>query len=60
MQIVWLKTALKNLESELGYIAQDNPQAAALVSNRIFESVSHFLPSKTKSNRNSTRFPYLS
>ena len=32
MQIVWLKTDLKNLESELDYIAQDNPQSAALAS----------------------------
>lgn len=39
MQVLWLKTALKNLEAELDYIAQENPQAAMLVSNRILESV---------------------
>lgn len=39
MQVVWLKTALRNLEAELDYIAQENPQAATLVSNRILASV---------------------
>ena len=39
MQVVWLKTALRNLEAELDYIAQENPQAAIQVSNRILASV---------------------
>ena len=29
MQVKWLRRALRNLEQEATYIAQDNPQAAA-------------------------------
>ncbi len=29
MQVKWLRVALKNLDDEAGYIAQESPQAAA-------------------------------
>lgn len=35
MQIVWLKTALKNLDEIAEYIAQDSPQAAQQVMDAI-------------------------
>jgi toxin ParE1/3/4 len=38
-QIRWLKTALKNLDEEVSYIAADNPSAARLVLQRIMEAV---------------------
>ncbi len=39
MQVRWLTKALKNLDDEAEYIAQDNPVAAQLVVQRIFDSV---------------------
>ncbi len=39
MEVKWLKKALSNLNKEAEYIAQDNPQAAFLVVQRIKESV---------------------
>lgn len=39
MQIVWLTTALNNLDAIADYIAQDNPQAARQVVATIFEQV---------------------
>jgi len=38
-QIKWLRTALKNFDDELSYIATDDPTAARLVARRIFETV---------------------
>jgi toxin ParE1/3/4 len=38
-KIRWLRTALKNLDAEADYIAQDNPQAAAELVKRVFDSV---------------------
>ena len=39
MQIVWLKTALKNLDELGAYIAQDNPIAASQMVNLITSQV---------------------
>jgi toxin ParE1/3/4 len=38
-RIKWLKTALKNLDEEISYIASDDPAAARLVTRRIAEAV---------------------
>ena len=38
-QIKWLKTALKNFDYEISYIAADDPAAARLVARRIRRSV---------------------
>jgi toxin ParE1/3/4 len=35
----WLKTALKNLDEELTYIAADDPHAARVVLRRIMDAV---------------------
>jgi len=40
MQIKWLSKALKNLDDEAEYIAQDAPRAAQLVAQRIVQAVS--------------------
>ena len=39
MEIKWLRKALQNFDQELEYIAQDNPQAARLVAQRIVQAV---------------------
>ena len=39
MQVRWLQRALRNLQEESDYIAQDNPVAAAQVVMRIEEAV---------------------
>ena len=39
MQVNWLTRALQNLDDEAEYIAQDNPAAARLVVQRIYEAV---------------------
>lgn len=39
MQVKWLRTALRNLEAEVEYIAQENPEAAARVVERVREAV---------------------
>ena len=39
MQIKWLSKALQNLNNEANYIAQDDPAAAQLVVQRIFDAV---------------------
>lgn len=39
MEVKWLKKALSNLDKEAEYIAQDNPQAAIVVVQRIKEGV---------------------
>ena len=39
MQIVWLKTALNNLDEISAYIAQDNPIAASQVVNLVISQV---------------------
>jgi len=38
-QIKWLRTALKNFDDEVSYIAGDDPAAARLVARRIVETV---------------------
>lgn len=38
-RIRWLRTALKNLDDEADYIAQENPQAAKEMVQRVFDSV---------------------
>lgn len=40
-RVRWLKKALKNIEAEAEYIAQDNPAAAAAVVTKIQEAVSN-------------------
>ena len=40
MQIKWLRKALKNLDDEAEYIAQEDPHAARLVVHRIVQAVS--------------------
>ena len=40
MRLEWLRTALRNLEDEAAYIAEDDPAAAKLVVTRIFAAVS--------------------
>ncbi|MCU7944728.1 MAG: type II toxin-antitoxin system RelE/ParE family toxin [Candidatus Thiodiazotropha sp. (ex Cardiolucina cf. quadrata)] len=39
MQIKWLRKALKNLDDEAEFIAQDDPQAAQVVVERIRQTV---------------------
>ena len=39
MQIKWLSNALKNLDQEAEYIAQNNPAAAQLVVRRIVDAI---------------------
>ncbi len=39
MRIRWLRKALRNLDEEASYIAADDPKAARLVVERIFEAV---------------------
>lgn len=38
-RIRWLRTALKNLDDEADYIAQDNPQAAAALVKHVLDMV---------------------
>ena len=40
MQVKWLRKALKNLDDEAEYIAQEDPQAARLVVQRILHTIS--------------------
>ncbi|MES9850501.1 MAG: type II toxin-antitoxin system RelE/ParE family toxin [Candidatus Thiodiazotropha sp. L084R] len=40
MQIKWLRKALKNLDDEAEFIAQDDPQAAQIAVQRIQQTVS--------------------
>ena len=39
MQVRWLRPALRNLDDEASYIAQDSPQAARLVVQRVLTAV---------------------
>ena len=39
MRVKWLNRALQNLEDEAAYIAQDDPKAARIVVQRIFNQV---------------------
>lgn len=39
MQVKWLSKALQNLNDEANYIAQEDPIAAKLIVQRIFDSV---------------------
>ena len=39
MRVKWLRTALRNLEVEAEYIAQENPEAAARVVERVRDAV---------------------
>jgi addiction module RelE/StbE family toxin len=38
MKVVWLRTALRNLDQTAAYIAQDNPNAAKRVVERLREA----------------------
>lgn len=39
MQVKWLRRALENLDEEVSYIANEDPQAARLVLQRIYDAV---------------------
>ncbi|MDP3977129.1 MAG: type II toxin-antitoxin system RelE/ParE family toxin [Pseudomonas sp.] len=39
MQIKWLRTALRNLDEEIAFIAAEDPQAARRTLSRILETV---------------------
>jgi toxin ParE1/3/4 len=39
VRVKWLRTALRNLEVETEYIAQENPEAAARVVERVRDAV---------------------
>ena len=39
MRVRWLSQALRNLDDEASYIAQDDPKAAQLVVQRILDSI---------------------
>lgn len=39
MRVRWLRAALRNLDEEAAYIAQDDPLAARLVVGRIMDSI---------------------
>lgn len=39
MQVIWLRTALRNLDEEATYIAHDSPLAASLVVQRVLTAV---------------------
>lgn len=39
MRIRWLRTALRNLDDEAGYIAVEDPKAARLVVERVLDAV---------------------
>jgi len=39
MQVKWLRTALRNLEEQISFISEENPQAAARASARILTAV---------------------
>lgn len=39
MKIRWLRKALKNIEQEIAYISRENPAAANMIAQRIYNSV---------------------
>ena len=39
MKIRWLRTALRNLDEQAGYIAKDNPEAAVRVVARVRDAI---------------------
>lgn len=39
MQIKWLRTALRNLDEEIAFIAAEDPQAARRTATRILEAI---------------------
>lgn len=39
MQVKWLRTALRNLDAEANFIANDDPAAARLVVQRVLKAV---------------------
>jgi toxin ParE1/3/4 len=39
MHVKWLRTALRNLDAEAGFIAEDDPEAARLVVERVLTAV---------------------
>lgn len=41
MKVLWLREALRNLDSEAAYIAEDNPEAARRTVGRIREAVAN-------------------
>ena len=49
MQVKWLSKALQNLDNEADYIVQEDPAAAKLVVQRIFDSSTYFLTTRLSS-----------
>jgi toxin ParE1/3/4 len=41
MKIRWLRTALRNLDEEIGYVAAANPAAAERMLGRILQAIGH-------------------
>lgn len=41
MQVKWLSEALRNLDQEAEFVAQDNPAAARALVQRVHEAISH-------------------
>ncbi len=41
MKIRWLRTALRNLDDEIRYVATANPAAAELLMGRILQAIDH-------------------
>jgi toxin ParE1/3/4 len=39
MQVKWLRTALRNLDAEAAFIAEDDPAAARMVVQRVLKAV---------------------
>jgi toxin ParE1/3/4 len=39
MQVKWLRTALRNLDAEAAFVAEDDPTAARLVVQRVLKAV---------------------
>lgn len=68
MRVKWLRQALRNLDDEAAYIAQDSPQSAALFIRHIIDSAAMLAahpqlgrPGRVPGTRELvvTRFPYI-
>jgi toxin ParE1/3/4 len=68
MQLKWLRQALRNLDDEAAYIAQDSPQSAAAFVNHLMSSADMLIaqpqmgrPGRVPGTRELviTRFPYI-
>ncbi len=68
MQLKWLRQALRNLDDEAAYIAQDSPQSAAAFVSHLMSSADMLIahpqmgrPGRVPGTRELviTRFPYI-